>query len=110
MLGDENRAPSPAELDQMRRLVAQAMEEGAMGLSNVAGICAAFYAKTEELIELAKVASHYGGIYATHMRNESNSIMSAIDEALRIGREAKIPVEIFHLKTAVNRTGARWPT
>lgn len=100
VLHDENRAPSAAELDQMRKLVAQAMEDGAVGLSTSLVYAPAFYAKTEELIELAKVASRYGGVYATHMRNESNSIMSAIDEAIRIGTEANIPVEIFHLKMA----------
>ncbi|HEY7913920.1 MAG TPA: D-aminoacylase [Blastocatellia bacterium] len=100
VLGDEDRAPTAAELDEMRKLVAQAMEDGAVGLSTSLVYAPAFYAKTEELIELAKVASRYGGIYATHMRNESNAIMPAIDEALRIGREARIPVEIFHLKMA----------
>jgi dihydroorotase/N-acyl-D-amino-acid deacylase len=100
VLGDENRAPTATELDEMRKLVAQAMEDGAVGLSTSLVYAPAFYAKTEELIELAKVASRYGGIYATNMRNESNAIMPAIDEALRIGREARIPVEIFHLKMA----------
>ena len=100
VLNDENRAPRPAELEQMKKLVAQAMEEGAVGISTSLVYAPAFYAKTEELIELAKVAAQYGGVYATHMRNESNSIMSAIDEAIRIGREANIPVEIFHLKMA----------
>lgn len=100
VLNDENRAPNPAELEQMKKLVAQAMEEGAVGISTSLVYAPAFYAKTEELIELAKVAAQYGGVYATHMRNESNSIMQAIDEAIRIGREANIPVEIFHLKMA----------
>jgi N-acyl-D-amino-acid deacylase len=100
VLHDEDRAPTRAELDQMRRLVAQAMEDGAVGLSTSLVYAPAFYAKTEELIELAKVASSYGGVYATHMRNESNSIMKALDEAMRIGKEANIPVEIFHLKMA----------
>lgn len=100
VLRDENRAPTPPELDEMRRLVAQAMEDGAVGLSTSLVYAPAFYAKTEELIELAKVAAHYGGVYATHMRNESNSIMPALDEAIRIGNEANIPVEIFHLKMA----------
>lgn len=100
VLHDENRAPTSAELDQMRKLVAQAMEDGAVGISTSLVYAPAFYAKTEELIELAKVAARYGGVYATHMRNESNSIMSALDEAIRIGTEASIPVEIFHLKMA----------
>lgn len=100
VLHDENREPTAAELDQMRALVSKAMEDGAVGISTSLVYAPAFYAKTEELIELAKVASRYGGVYATHMRNESNSIMPAIDEAIRIGREANIPVEIFHLKMA----------
>ncbi|MEK6405658.1 MAG: D-aminoacylase [Acidobacteriota bacterium] len=100
VLHDENRAPTAAELDQMRKLVAQAMEDGAVGVSTSLVYAPAFYAKTEELIELAKVAARYGGVYATHMRNESNSIMAALDEAIRIGTEANIPVEIFHLKMA----------
>ncbi len=100
VLHDENRAPTAAELEQMRKLVAEAMEDGAVGLSTSLVYAPAFYAKTEELIELAKVAARYGGVYATHMRNESNSIMPALDEAIRIGTEANIPVEIFHLKMA----------
>jgi N-acyl-D-amino-acid deacylase len=100
VLHDENRAPTAGELDQMRTLVAQAMEDGAVGLSTSLVYAPAFYATTEELIELAKVASRYGGVYATHMRNESNAIMPALDEAIRIGTEANIPVEIFHLKVA----------
>ncbi|MFY9554143.1 MAG: D-aminoacylase [Blastocatellia bacterium] len=100
VLHDENRPPTAEELDQMRKLVAQAMEEGAVGISTSLVYAPAFYAKTEELIELARVASRYGGVYATHMRNESNSIMLALDEAIRIGTEAKIPVEVFHLKMA----------
>lgn len=100
VLHDENRPPTAAELEEMRKLVAQAMEDGAVGISTSLVYAPAFYAKTEELIELAKVASHYGGVYATHMRNESTSIMPALDEAIRIGAEAEIPVEIFHLKMA----------
>jgi dihydroorotase/N-acyl-D-amino-acid deacylase len=100
VLHDDNRAPAPAELDQMRKLVAEAMEDGAVGISTSLVYAPAFYARTEELIELAKVAARYGGVYATHMRNESNSIMPALDEAIRIGTEANIPVEIFHLKMA----------
>src|SRR5262245_12879158 len=100
VLHDENRPPTAAELDQMRKLVAQAMEDGAVGISTSLVYAPAFYANTEELIELAKVSARYGGVYASHMRNESNSIMPALDEAIRIGTEANIPVEIFHLKMA----------
>jgi N-acyl-D-amino-acid deacylase len=100
VLKDEDRAPTPAELEAMKKLVAEAMQDGAVGLSTSLVYAPAFYAKTEELIELAKVASRHGGVYASHMRNESNSILQALDEAMRIGREANIPVEIFHLKMA----------
>lgn len=100
ILGDDDRAPSPQELEQMKALVRQAMEQGALGISTALIYPPGHYAKTDELIELAKVASQYGGIYATHMRSEGKSEMEAIDEALRIGREAHIPVEIFHLKVA----------
>ncbi len=100
ILKDENRTPTLAELEEMKKLVAEAMQDGAVGLSTSLVYAPAFYAKTEELIELAKVASRYGGVYASHMRNESNSILQALDEAIRIGREANIPVEIFHLKMA----------
>jgi len=98
VIGDDDRAPAPEELEKMKSLVAQAMEEGAFGLSTALIYPPAHYAKTEELIELAKVAARYGGIYATHMRSEGQSETAAIEEALRIGREAHLPVEIFHLK------------
>ena len=98
VIGDVDRVPTPDELDQMKRLVAQAMEQGAFGISTALIYPPGHYAKTEELIELAKVAGRYGGLYASHMRSEGQSEMQAIDEALRIGREAKLPVEIFHLK------------
>jgi N-acyl-D-aspartate/D-glutamate deacylase len=105
ILGDDDRLPSPQELEEMKALVQQAMEQGALGISTALIYPPGHYAKTDELIELAKVASQYGGIYATHMRSEGKSEMEAIDEALRIGREAHIPVEIFHLKVAGKR---RW--
>ena len=98
VLGDVDRAPTPAELQQMQSLVAAAMQQGAMGLSTALIYPPGHYATTEELIALAKVASQYGGIYASHMRSEGQSEMAAIDEAMRIGREAHLPVEIFHLK------------
>lgn len=100
VLGDADRAPSPAELEQMKQLVAQAMQQGALGISTALIYPPGHYAKTPELIELAKVASQYGGIYASHMRSEGQSEIPAIQEALEIGREAHIPVEIFHLKVS----------
>jgi dihydroorotase/N-acyl-D-amino-acid deacylase len=98
VLGDVDRAPSPEELEKMKALVAQAMQDGALGISTALIYPPGHYAKTEELIELAKVAGQYGGIYASHMRSEGQSEAAAIEEALRIGREAHLPVEIFHLK------------
>jgi N-acyl-D-amino-acid deacylase len=100
VLGDVNRAPTPKELEKMKALVAQAMEQGALGISTALIYPPGHYAKTEELIELAKVAARYGGIYATHMRSEGQNEVAAVQEALRIGEEAHIPVEIFHLKVS----------
>jgi N-acyl-D-amino-acid deacylase len=100
VIGDDDRAPTPAELEQMKQLVAQAMKDGALGISTALIYPPGHYAKTDELIELAKVAAQYGGIYGTHMRSEGASEMEAIDEAIRIGREAGIPVEIFHMKVS----------
>ncbi len=100
VLGDENKAPTAADLDRMRALVREAMEQGAVGVSTSLQYPPAPYASTEELIALAAEAASYGGIYATHMRNEGEGILTALDEAVRIGREAHIPVEIWHLKTA----------
>jgi N-acyl-D-amino-acid deacylase len=100
VLGDVNRAPTAEELEKMKALVAQAMQQGAFGLSTALIYPPGHYAKTEELIELAKVAARYGGIYSTHMRSEGQSEIAAIQEALRIGREAGLPVEIFHLKVS----------
>ena len=100
VLGDADRQPNAAELELMKALVRQAMEDGAVGLSTSLQYAPAPYAKTEELIALAREAGRYGGIYATHMRSEGAHIFEAIDEAVRIGREARIPVEIWHLKAA----------
>lgn len=100
ILGDVDRAPTADELEKMKGLVAQAMQQGAFGISTALIYPPGHYAKTEELIELAKVAAQYGGIYATHMRSEGQSETAAIQEALRIGREAGLPVEIFHLKVS----------
>ena len=98
VLGDNDVQPTPAQLEQMKELVRQAMRDGTVGVSSSLEYAPAPYAKTEELIALATEASKFGGIYATHMRNEGTGILPAIDEALRIGREAQIPVEIWHLK------------
>jgi N-acyl-D-amino-acid deacylase len=100
VIGDDDRAPTPAELDQMKSLVAQAMKDGALGISTALIYPPGHFAKTDELIELSKVAAQYRGIYATHMRSEGASETEALDEAIRIGREAVLPVEIFHLKVS----------
>ncbi len=100
VIGDDDRAPTPAELEQMKSLVEQAMKDGALGISSALIYPPNIYAKTDELIALAKVASKYGGLYATHMRSEGASEMPALAEAIRIGREANLPVEIFHLKVS----------
>jgi len=100
VLGDVDRRPSDAELDQMRALVKEAMEAGAIGVSTALIYPPAVYATTEEVAALAEVAGQFGGRYYTHMRNEGDRLEEAIDEALEIGRRAKTPVHIFHLKTA----------
>jgi N-acyl-D-amino-acid deacylase len=100
VIGDDDRAPTPAELGQMKVLVEQAMKDGALGVSSALIYPPNIYAKTDELIALAQVASKYGGIYATHMRSEGASEMQALAEAIRIGREAHLPVEVFHLKVS----------
>jgi N-acyl-D-amino-acid deacylase len=98
VIGYGDRAATPAELEQMQGLVAQAMRQGAVGVSSALEYAPAPYASTEELIALSRTAAEYGGIYATHMRSEQEAIMTAIEETIRIGREAHIPVEIWHLK------------
>jgi N-acyl-D-aspartate/D-glutamate deacylase len=109
ILGDDDKQPSPEQLEQMKALVREAMHDGAVGLSTSLEYAPAPYAKTEELVALAGEAAKFGGIYATHMRNESDSVLPAIDEALRIGREAHIPVEIWHIKVAGKRNWGRMP-
>ena len=109
VLGDDDQQPTPAQLEQMQALVREAMKDGTVGVSTSLEYAPAPYAKTEELIALAAEASKFGGIYATHMRDESASVLEAIDEALRIGREAHIPVEIWHIKVAGKDNWGRMP-
>jgi N-acyl-D-amino-acid deacylase len=109
VIGEDNRPPTPAELERMKGLVREAMEQGAVGLSTSLQYAPAPYASTEELIALAAESARHGGIYATHMRSESEAEMAAIDEAIRIAREAHTPVEIWHLKTAGKRNWGRMP-
>ncbi|MGB2670644.1 MAG: D-aminoacylase [Candidatus Acidiferrum sp.] len=100
VIGDEDRTPTSEQLSKMKALVAKAMQDGSIGLSTALIYPPGTYAKTEEIIELAKVASQYGGVYFSHMRNESAQLLDAIQETIRIGEEAQIPVHIYHLKAA----------
>lgn len=109
VLGDAKVDPTPAQLDQMKALVDEAMLDGAVGVSTALQYAPAPYAKTEELIALAREASKYGGIYATHMRSEGDAVLESIDEATRIGREAQISVEIWHLKAAGKANWGKMP-
>jgi N-acyl-D-amino-acid deacylase len=109
VLGDDDKQPTPEQLEQMKELVRQAMHDGAVGVSTSLQYAPAPYAKTEELIALAGETSKFGGIYATHMRDEGDTILSAIDEALRIGREARVPVEIWHIKVGGKENFGRMP-
>ena len=109
VLGDADVQPTPEQLDKMKALVRDAMRDGAVGVSTSLEYAPAPYAKTGEIIALAAEASKFGGIYATHMRDESDTVLEAIDEALRIGREANIPVEIWHIKVAGKNNWGRMP-
>lgn len=100
VIGEENRKATPEELQKMRRLVREAMEEGALGLGTSLIYPPGFFADTEELIELSKEVAAYDGIYISHMRNEGNKLLEAVDELITIAREAGVRAEIFHLKAA----------
>jgi N-acyl-D-amino-acid deacylase len=105
-LGWDDRAPSPAELGRMQAHVRKAMEEGALGVGSLLIFAPAFYAKTSELVALAKAAAPYGGIYISHIRSEGNRLLESVDELITIAREAGVPAEIYHLKAAGQ---ANWP-
>jgi N-acyl-D-amino-acid deacylase len=109
VLGDADVQPAGAQLDQMKSLVRDAMHDGAVGVSTSLQYAPAPYAKTDELIALAAEASKSGGVYATHMRSEGDAVMESIDESVRIGREAHIPVEIWHFKVAGKDNWHRMP-
>jgi dihydroorotase/N-acyl-D-amino-acid deacylase len=109
VLGDADVQPTAPQLSEMRALVDQAMRDGAVGLSTALQYAPAPYARTEELIALASEAAKAGGIYATHMRSEGDQVLESIDEAARIGRDAHIPVEIWHLKAAGKANWGRMP-
>ncbi len=105
-IGYEDRLPDVEELERMRVLVRQGMEEGALGIASSLIYAPAFYSTTQELIEVCKVASGYGGMYITHMRSEGNKLLEGVDEVLEIAHEAKIPAEIYHLKASGK---SNWP-
>ncbi|MFN2502538.1 MAG: amidohydrolase family protein, partial [Pyrinomonadaceae bacterium] len=106
VLGENDIQPTPKQLDEMRELVRREMEAGALGIGSSLIYAPAFYAKTEELIELCKVAAKYKGKYISHIRNEANKLPEAVEELIRISREAGIPAEIYHLKAAGT---TNWP-
>ncbi len=109
VVGFDNRDPTPDELEQMKTLVAEAMEDGALGLSTSLQYAPARFAKTDEIVELAKVARRHGGIYATHQRSEANALDASLAEVFEIARRASIPTEIWHLKTAYRKNWGRMP-
>jgi N-acyl-D-amino-acid deacylase len=109
VIGFDNRPPTPAELEQMKELVASAMKDGALGVSTSLQYVPARFATTDEIVELAKVARQYGGIYATHQRSEANALDESLKEVFEIARRAQIPVEIWHLKTAYKKNWGRMP-
>jgi N-acyl-D-amino-acid deacylase len=106
VIGLEDKKPTPQQLDAMRAIVRKEMEAGALGIGSSLIYAPAFYASTEELIELCKVAASYRGKYISHMRSEGNRLLEAVEELIRISRESKIPAEIYHLKAAGQ---ANWP-
>jgi N-acyl-D-amino-acid deacylase len=106
VVGFEDKAPTPEQLDQMRELVRNEMEAGALGIGTSLIYPPAFYAKTNELIELCKVAAKYKGKYISHMRSEGSRLLEALDELIRISREAKIPAEVYHIKVSGQQN---WP-
>ena len=106
VIGFEDKAPTPEQLDEMRELVRREMEAGALGIGTSLIYPPAFYAKTDELIELCKVAAKYQGKYISHMRSEGNRLLEAFDELIRISREAGIPAEVYHIKAAGQQN---WP-
>jgi len=109
VIGYDDRPPTPAELEQMKQLVAEAMKDGALGVSTSLQYVPARFAKTDEIVELAKVAHQYGGIYISHQRSEANAIDDSMKEVFAIARRANIPAEIWHFKTAYKKNWGRMP-
>ena len=109
VIGDINRPPTADEMRQMEAIVDQAMREGAIGVSTSLIYLPAMYSTTDEIINLAKVAAKYGGVYFSHIRDEADKIDSALDELFRIGREARIPVNVWHMKVSQPVNWGRMP-
>src|SRR5437016_5097062 len=109
VIGYDDRPPTPDELEQMKKLVADAMKDGALGVSTSLQYVPARFAKTDEIVELAKVAHQYGGIYISHQRSEANAIDDSMKEVFEIARRANIPAEIWHFKTAYKKNWGRMP-
>src|SRR5438045_621449 len=109
VIGYDDRPPTASELEQIKKLVADAMKDGALGVSTSLQYVPARFAKTDEIIELAKVAHQYGGIYITHQRSEANAIDDSMKEVFEIARRAHIPAEIWHFKTAYKKNWGRMP-
>src|SRR2546426_6134979 len=109
VIGYDDRPPTPVELEQMKKLVADAMKDGALGVSTSLQYVPARFAKTDEIVELAKVAHQYGGIYISHQRSEANAIDDSMKEVFEIARRANIPAEIWHFKTAYKKNWGRMP-
>src|SRR5436190_4144258 len=109
VIGYDDRPPTSAELEQMKKLVADAMKDGALGVSTSLQYVPARFAKTNEFVELAKIAHQYGGIYITHQRSEANAIDDSMKEVFEIARRADIPAEIWHFKTAYKKNWGRMP-
>ncbi|HSC53522.1 MAG TPA: D-aminoacylase [Phnomibacter sp.] len=107
VLGEDNIAPTPAQLDSMQALVKQAMEEGALGVGSSLIYPPAFFAKTDELTALCKTAAPYGGMYISHMRSEGNNLLEALEELITISKDAGIPAEVYHLKAAGQNNWAK---
>jgi dihydroorotase/N-acyl-D-amino-acid deacylase len=110
VVGQGQRAATPDEIEQMKSLVAQAMEQGALGVSSSLQYVPGRFASTDELVELARVAKGYGGIYISHQRSESSQIMPSLDEVFAIAERAGIPAEVWHLKTAYRANWGRMPS
>ena len=109
VIGYDDRPPTATELDQMKQLVAEAMKDGALGVSTSLQYVPARFARTDEIVELAKVAHQYGGIYISHQRSEANAIDDSMKEVFEIARRANIPAEIWHFKTAYKKNWGRMP-